>query len=115
VDVRGTVHQDARVIHPEVQQRLEEVRRLARAHRVVRLDLFGSAASDRFDPRRSDLDLLVEFEPMPPIELADAYFELRSALSDLFGRAVDLVVAGSIENPYLLRSVEESRTLLYAA
>jgi len=109
------VHQDARVIHPEVQSRLEEVRRLARVHHVARLDLFGSATSQRFDPKTSDIDLLVDFRPMPPIEFADAYFGLRSALSALFGRPVDLVVEGSIENPYLLRAVEESRTPLYAA
>src|SRR4051794_32889922 len=39
---------------------------LCRRFNVRRLDLFGSAATGRFDPGHSDLDLLVEFEPMSP-------------------------------------------------
>ena len=41
-----------------------ELKELCRRYRVRRLDVFGSAATSRgFDPQRSDLDFLVEFEP----------------------------------------------------
>ncbi|MEK7358183.1 MAG: nucleotidyltransferase domain-containing protein, partial [Bdellovibrionota bacterium] len=59
---------------------------------VARLELFGSAAEDRFDAERSDLDFLVEF--MPDHELGPwlrHYFDLKEGLEDLFGRSVDLV------------------------
>ena len=59
-----------------VQQRLVALRELCIKHRVERLDLFGSAARDDFDPETSDLDFLVEFEPMPPREHTDSYFGL---------------------------------------
>ena len=36
---------------------------LCRRFGVRRLELFGSAATDAFDPSRSDLDFLVEFLP----------------------------------------------------
>lgn len=79
------------------------------------LDLFGSAASDRFDPATSDLDFLVEFEDLEPAAFSAAYFGLLEGLNTLFGRAVDLVVGSSIDNPYFRASIERTRTPLYAA
>ena len=43
------------------------------------------------------------------------YFEIKEALETLFGRPVDLVIPSAIENPYFRESVDETRTLLYAA
>jgi predicted nucleotidyltransferase len=61
---------------------------LCRRFRVRRLDVFGSAATgDGFDPARSDLDLLVAFEDgLSAGEYADAFFGLRAALKERFGR-----------------------------
>jgi hypothetical protein len=86
---------------------------LCRRFNVHRLDLFGSAASGRFDPARSDIDLLVEFAPMPPGAYAAAYFGLREALGAAFGRDVDLVTEAALANPYLVRSVAEQKRRLY--
>ena len=38
---------------------LAEIPDLCRRYGVARLELFGSAAGDAFDPQRSDLDFLV--------------------------------------------------------
>ena len=89
--------------------------RLCRAHGVIRLDVFGSAAGDAFDPVRSDIDLLVEFGPQAAPDLFSHYFELKDALQRLFGRDVDLVMAGAVRNPVFARSVERSRRPLYAS
>jgi predicted nucleotidyltransferase len=87
---------------------------LCRRFRVRRLDLFGSAATGRgFDPKRSDLDLLVAFEPLPPVEYAEAYFGLHEALEALSGRPVDLVTEAALENPHLRRRVEAERHALF--
>ena len=102
------------VIHPIVQERLEEVRRQCARFRVSRLELFGSATSAKFDPARSDLDFLVEFEDLGH-GYFDAYFGLLESLEDLFGKPVDLVMTSAVKNPYFLQSVQASRTLLYAA
>jgi hypothetical protein len=56
---------------------------LCRRHRVRRLDLFGSAATGAFDPERSDLDFLVEFEALEPGTYFDAYFGLREGLESV--------------------------------
>lgn len=89
---------------------------LCRRFGVRRLDLFGSAATGRFDPRRSDLDFLVVFEePLAPSAYADAWFGLHAALETLFGRPVDLLTEAALENPYLRRRVEAERRPLFPA
>ena len=50
----------------EISSHREELRELRRRFHVRRLELFGSAAGDDFDPARSDLDFLVEFERGAP-------------------------------------------------
>jgi hypothetical protein len=100
---------------PEVEQRRDAVDALCRRFHVRRLELFGSAADGSFNPRSSDLDFLVEFDELPLGEYADAYFGLLEGLWELFQRKIDLVVAGSLKNPYLIDRIQRSRTLLYAA
>lgn len=100
---------------PYIDDRRAALEELCRRYRVRRLFLFGSAVRDDFDPGRSDVDLLVEFEPMPAGGYADAYFGLRDALEALFGREVDLVALSALRNPYMRADIERTRTLLYAA
>ena len=102
-------------MHPMLQEKLQTLRELCVRHRVERLDLFGSAARGDFDPRTSDLDFLVAFEPMSPVEHADSFFGLLEDLRHLFGRHVDLLEAEPIENPYLWSSIVRSRMALYEA
>ena len=98
-----------------IEEKRDELLRLCAQYRVRRLELFGSALTDQFDPATSDLDFLVEFLPLQPGERADAYFGLLNALRELFQRNVDLVMAKAIRNRYFLESIHHSRTLLYAA
>jgi predicted nucleotidyltransferase len=89
---------------------------LCRRHKVRRLDLFGSAANDTFDPARSDLDFLVEFdEALKSGGYFDVYFRLREELIALYGREVDLVTVPSLKNPYLRKQVMAERQLLFEA
>ncbi len=93
----------------------DEIADLCRRYRVRRLELFGSAASGRFDPDASDVDFLVEFQQLADGEHADAYFGLLAALQLLLARPVDLVMTRAIRNPYFLEAIEPTRTLVYAA
>jgi uncharacterized protein len=89
---------------------------LCRRYGVARLELFGSAALETFDPKRSDVDFLVEF--LPDTDLGPwlaHYFELKEALEDLLGRKVDLVMVGALRNPYFASEANRSRRLIYAA
>jgi len=82
---------------------------------VIRLDVFGSALRDDFRPGESDVDLLVEFAPMGPHELADAYFGLLDALRELLGGDVDLIMADAVTNRYISREIERTKQSFYAA
>jgi uncharacterized protein len=94
------------------QAALEE---LCSRYKVRRLELFGSAAVGRDRPGESDLDFLVEFDPLPSGHYADTYFGLLENLQQLFGRPVDLVVASAIRNPYFRDSVQRTKTLVYGS
>lgn len=98
-----------------IENQRSQVAELCRRLRVRRLELFGSAARDDFDPARSDIDVLVEFEPDSSVPALEAYFGLKEALEALFGRRVDLVMPGAIKNPYIKADIDRSRRLLYAA
>ena len=81
---------------------------------VRRLDVFGSAATGvGFDTARSDVDVLVTFEPLPPAAYAEAWFGLREALQTLWGRPVDLLTEAALDNPYLRRRVEAERQTVF--
>ena len=104
---------------PEVERVIEvhraEIDELCRRYGVLRLELFGSATSARFDPNRRDVDFLVEFEERDHQCYADAYFGVAEALEALLERTVDLVVTSAVTNPYFLEDIAPSRTLLPAA
>jgi predicted nucleotidyltransferase len=102
-------------MHSIVQDKLETLKELCAKHRVERLDIFGSAVREDFDPESSDLDFLVEFEEMSPVEHADAFFGLLGDLERMFQRRIDLLEREPIENPYLWESIERSRRVLYEA
>jgi uncharacterized protein len=93
---------------------ITEIPELCRRYGVSRLELFGSATTDAFDPRQSDLDFLVEFDANPS-KLFDRYFGLKESLQALYGRDVDLVTVASLQNPYFIEAVNKTRQLVYAA
>jgi predicted nucleotidyltransferase len=102
-------------LHPAVESKLGELFSLCRRYGVDKLEVFGSATSERFDAAGSDVDFLVELQPASPGELSDRYFGLLEALEHLFGRPIYLVMTRAIRNPYFLEGIGPSRTLLYAA
>lgn len=82
---------------------------------VARLDALGSALRDDFRLGESDVDLLVEFRPMDPFALVDAYFGLLDELREILTTDVDLVMSDAIKNRYIAANVERTRQALYAA
>lgn len=99
-----------------VEDKRAEVAAICERRGVARLDLFGSAAGEGFDPEGSDLDFVVRFEPRDPPELFDRYFGLKEDLEDLFGREVDLVTEGALDkNPSFAEGILAARVPLYAS
>ncbi len=97
-----------------IEKRRKALIDLCRKHYVKRLDVFGSAATGDFG-KASDIDFLVEFDSNVNQRRFDNFFELQRALTEMFGRAVDLVETGGLRNPYFIRRVNETRMPVYVA
>lgn len=100
---------------PLITEHLAEVRALCEKYSVKRLTLFGSAVKGTFH-EGSDVDFLVEFLPeTDPIVAGRSHLKFWNELEALFGRKVDLVGHGTIENPYVAASVRRDQVDLYEA
>lgn len=88
---------------------------LCRKYHVAALDVFGSAVTDDFNEKTSDIDLLVEFDSSVRQNRFDNFFALLEELQRLFKRPVDLVEPGGLRNPYFIESVNQTRRKIYAA
>ena len=89
---------------------------LCRKYYVQKLELFGSAATDHFDPGRSDLDFLVTFEAIPQARTFNVFFDFKDELHSLFQRSIDLVEESALRNSHLLQSIQQNpKELIYAA
>ena len=86
---------------------------LCRQHKVSKLYAFGSSITENFDPAKSDIDLVVELDIADPIEYGEMLMSLWNRLEELFSRRVDLLTTDSIKNPYLKKSIETTKKLIY--
>ena len=98
----------------QVEQHRQEIAAICRKYGVIRLDLFGSAASGQLFSSDSDIDFFFEFDANP-VGLADRYFGLIEDLELLLQRNVDMVSIQDARNPYFLQVANQHRTTLYAA
>jgi predicted nucleotidyltransferase len=93
----------------------EAIADLCQRYGVRRLAVFGSAATNEFDPASSDVDFLVEFGADGNSGGLDSYFGFKWALEELLGRPVDLVAPKALENPYFAAEVRRTEEEVYAA
>lgn len=98
---------------PLIEQHRPELNRLCREFKVIRLDLFGSAAAGRFQESASDLDFIVSFSDTTTSGYADRYLDFAQGLERIFQHRVDLVTERSIRNPFFRQAVESARELVY--
>lgn len=86
---------------------------LGAAYGVKRLEVFGSAARNDFDPATSDLDFLVECADSGYIGAFDRYVGVKEGLEQLFKRSVDLVEMRAIKNPYFYQAIEQDKVAVW--
>ncbi|HEY3282281.1 MAG TPA: nucleotidyltransferase family protein [Armatimonadota bacterium] len=102
--------------HAKVAIPEDDLARLCRRWGIRELRLFGSALREDFGPE-SDIDLLVEFGPDPPISLLD-HIQVQEELASLLGRKVDLVTRQAVEgsrNPIRRQEILSTAEVLYAS
>ena len=97
----------------KIEEHIRGVEKICMDLRVKRLDLVGSAAREDFQPGRSDIDVLVEFEGLE--KLFDRYFELKTRLEQQLGSQVDVIQEGAVKNPYIRKSLNRNRVRIYGS
>ncbi len=95
-----------------IQEHIDELFKLCKKYHVAELYVFGSVASGRFT-NESDIDFLVEFADIGPLDYFDNYIDFKEELETLFARKVDLLEIQTIKNPVLKRSVDRDKIKLY--
>lgn len=103
-----------RAIPGSLLPHLAAIRELCQRHGIARLELFGSATTDAFEPGRSDYDFLIELDAAAPGSRAQRLLDFAEALEALLGAPVDLVNPHYIRNPYFAAEVQRTRLPLYA-
>ena len=74
---------------------------------------FGSVLIGSFD-NNSDIDFLISFqENLSLVEKDENWFSLYHSLKKLLNRDVDLVKEEDIKNPYLLKTINARKQLIY--
>lgn len=88
----------------------DEIAEFCQRWRVRKLSLFGSVIRDDFTPK-SDVDVLVEFQPgwNPGLRF---YGAMPDDLSDILGRTVDLNTAMDL-SPYFRQEVLDEAEVVY--
>lgn len=86
---------------------------LCKTHDVESLYAFGSSIDGRFDETKSDIDLLVELKTEDPVERGEKLMDLWEKFETFFQRKVDLLTNKSIRNPFLRKSIDASKILIY--
>ena len=91
----------------------ERIQAFCQHHHIRKLSLFGSVLTEAFDPDRSDVDVLVEFDPGARVGLL-RMVQMEDELSHLLGRRVDLRTPGDL-SPYFRQRVLETAEVQYLA
>lgn len=91
---------------------LTKLRMCVNSVHILTLFAFGSVLTEKFD-ETSDIDLLVSFKPLESGEYADNYFQAAESFEEIFNRPVDLVTDKSLGNPYFIKSVTETKKMIY--
>jgi uncharacterized protein len=95
-----------------IDKHTSEIQRLCARHKVYRLYAFGSALTSQFSGN-SDIDFIVDLQPLEIHDYADNYFNLKFALEDTFKRQIDLLEEKAIKNPYLIQAIKNNCQLIY--
>lgn len=100
-------------IQKEIATHANDFQALCEKHKVKALYAFGSSVRDDFDPETSDIDLIAEIDGEDPIERGENIMSLWDAFEAFFHRKVDLITNISIRNPFLKKSIEATKILIY--
>lgn len=100
-------------IFEEIAKNLEDFNSLCSSHKIKYLYAFGSSVNGNFNSEKSDIDLLIEFSEIDPIEKGETILSIWDSFERFFNRKVDLLTENSIKNPFLRKSIDKTKVLIY--
>jgi len=95
-----------------IKRHIKELSSLCNQYKVEKMYLFGSALTNRFTDE-SDIDFLVKFKLSEISDYFDNYLDFKEHLVELFDRDVDLLEEQALKNPILIKSINNSKELVY--
>jgi predicted nucleotidyltransferase len=98
---------------PKIDIPKAQIEDFCRRWKIAEFSIFGSALRDDFSPK-SDIDVLISFEPDIPWSLFD-WVDMIEELQEILGREVDLVEKSGLRNPFRRREILHNRKVIYAA
>lgn len=101
------------LIKEQILRKQDDFAMLCKSHNVKYLYVFGSSVTERFDPEKSDIDLLVEIDAKDPVDRGEKLLSLWDLFESFFKRKVDLLTESSIRNPFLRKSIDSTKVLIY--
>jgi predicted nucleotidyltransferase len=98
---------------PQIDIPKDKITDFCKKWKIAEFSIFGSALRQDFSPK-SDVDVLISFEPDIPWSLFD-WVDMIEELQGILGREVDLVEKSGLRNPFRRREILNSRQVIYAA
>ncbi|NOX46081.1 MAG: nucleotidyltransferase [Chlorobi bacterium] len=95
-----------------IEQNLGQIKKLCDKHKVGNMYVFGSVVTKDFN-KESDIDFLVRFADVDLYDYFDNLLGLKNNLEKLFGRKVDILEEQALKNPYLKKTIDNSKVLIY--
>ncbi len=95
-----------------IHKNLVQIKHICKSHHVKNLFVFGSVARQKAN-ENSDIDFLVEFDEVEPLEYFDNYLSLKIEFETLFSKKVDLVEIQTVKNPILKNAIERDKIKIY--
>ncbi len=95
-----------------IQKHIDQIIALCKQHHVASMYAFGSVLNENFTDT-SDVDFLVKFNDVDLALYFKNYLSFKEQLAEILKRDVDLIEAQTLKNPILIKSIENSKALIY--
>ena len=95
-----------------LDKHIVDIKKLCSHYKVKELYAFGSVLTNEFN-NESDVDLVVDFDPIDTALYADNYYDFKFSLQNILERPIDLLEEKAIKNPYFKQTLNQQRQLIY--
>ena len=101
------------ILRNNLRPYIEKLNETCENYPVDKLFFFGSVCTEYFKTS-SDIDVIIELEPMKPLMQGETILNLWDEFEALFRRKVDLLTTDQhIKNPILKKNINNTKQLFY--